>query len=232
VRIEHGWGMTETSPLGTQNTPKPEVAVLQGDAELDHLEKQGHPHFAVELKITDDEGAELPWDGATPGRLKVRGPAVAKAYYRRNDALLDGEGYLDTGDIATIDTHGYMRITDRAKDLIKSGGEWISSVALENAAAGHPAVAEAAAIAVPHTRWGERPLLVAVPKADAAPTREALLAFLKGKFADWWLPDDVVFIDELPHTATGKVDKKALRLLMRDRGSAAENAARQQEGQH
>jgi fatty-acyl-CoA synthase len=166
----------------------------------------------------------LGWGDAWPaqGARTRRRPGLLLS----DDALLDGEGYLDTGDIATIDAHGYMRITDRAKDLIKSGGEWISSVALENTAAGHPAVAEAAAIAVPHPRWGERPLLVAVLKADAAPTKEALLAFLKGKFADWSLPDDVVFVDELPHTATGKVDKKALRLLMRDRGLTSENAGR------
>ncbi|WP_207538601.1 long-chain-fatty-acid--CoA ligase [Sabulicella rubraurantiaca] len=222
VRVDHGWGMTETSPAGTCNTPKPEVAGLEGEAELDRREKQGFPHFTVELKITDDEGTELPWDGKTAGRLKVRGPAVARAYYGRDGSVLDGEGFLDTGDIATIDPHGYMQITDRAKDLIKSGGEWISSVALENAAAGHPDIAEAAAIAVPHPRWGERPLLLVVPKPNTAPTRQEIIAFLQGKLAKWWLPDNVAFMGELPHTATGKVDKKALRLLMRDRQSAEE----------
>jgi fatty-acyl-CoA synthase len=220
VQVSQGWGMTETSPLGTVNTPGPEVAELDADALLDLGTKQGQAQFAVELKVTDDAGRALPWDGTTAGRLKVRGPAVARAYFRRDGMELDAEGYLDTGDIATIDPHGYMQIVDRTKDLIKSGGEWISSVALETIAAGHPDVSEAAAVAVPHPRWEERPLLVVVPRAGTTPTRESLLGFLDGKVARWWMPDDVLLRDELPHTATGKVDKKALRSLIH-RSSAA-----------
>jgi len=170
------------------------------------------------MKITDDAGRALPWDGATFGRLKVAGPGVVKGYFRAGDApILDEEGFFDTGDVATIDARGIMQITDRAKDVIKSGGEWISSVAIENIAAGHPGVAEAAVVAVPHPKWDERPLLVVVPKAGAAPTRRDLLAFLEGKVAKWWLPDDVAFLEELPHTATGKVEKRALREMFKDR---------------
>jgi acyl-CoA synthetase (AMP-forming)/AMP-acid ligase II len=211
VEVIHAWGMTEMSPIGSFCTLKPEVKDLEGTALYDLKQKQGFAQFTVEMKITDDAGNKLPWDGKTFGRLKVRGPAVAKAYYGIEDSILDDEGYFDTGDVATIDEHGYMNITDRAKDVIKSGGEWISSIDLENLAVGHPDVAEAAVIGVPHPKWDERPLLIIVPKPDRQPTKEAILAFMEGKIAKWWMPDEVMFMKEIPHTATGKISKKTLR---------------------
>ncbi|WP_321342474.1 long-chain-fatty-acid--CoA ligase [Breoghania sp.] len=212
VRVIHAWGMTEMSPLGTICTLKPEYADLEGDAKLDIQEKQGHPPFTIEMKVTDDEGAERPWDGKTFGRLKVRGPAITSSYFKgEGGQVLDEDGFFDTGDVAHIDEHGYMQITDRAKDVIKSGGEWISTIDLENIAVGHPDVAEAAAIGVTHPKWDERPLLVIVPREGTNPTREDLLAFMQGKIAKWWMPDDVVIVDEIPHTATGKIKKTALR---------------------
>ncbi|MDJ1157731.1 long-chain-fatty-acid--CoA ligase [Chelatococcus sp. SYSU_G07232] len=217
VTVSHAWGMTEMSPLGSFCSLKPEVAGLDGEALFDLKTKQGFAPFMVEMVVTDDAGRRLPWDGETFGRLKVRGPAVARAYFRgEGGAILDAEGFFDTGDVATIDPHGYMRITDRAKDVIKSGGEWISSIELENLAVGHPDVAEAAVIGVSHPKWDERPLLVVVPKAGREPTREGLLAFMRGKVAKWWLPDDVVFVEAIPHTATGKIQKTALREQFRD----------------
>jgi fatty-acyl-CoA synthase len=168
------------------------------------------------MKITDDNGKRLPWDGKTFGRLKVRGPAVARAYYKEDGDILDREGFFDTGDVATINRDGYMQITDRAKDVIKSGGEWISSIELENLAIGHPKVAEAAVIGVRHPRWDERPLLVVVLKKDVSATRDEILAFMKGKIASWWMPDEVVFVDEIPHTATGKIQKTVLRQRFKD----------------
>ena len=212
VEVIHAWGMTEMSPLGSLCTMKPEYAGLAGEARLDVQQKQGHPPFGVEMKITDDHGRRLPWDGKTFGRLKVKGPAVARAYFKQqNDNILDEEGFFDTGDVATIDKHGYMQITDRSKDVIKSGGEWISSIDLENLAVGHPKVAEAAVIGVAHPKWSERPLLIVVAKKDQTPTKEELLGFMQGKIATWWMPDDVVFVDEIPHTATGKILKTTLR---------------------
>jgi 3-(methylthio)propionyl---CoA ligase len=165
----------------------------------------------VQMKITDDAGKELPWDGKTFGRLKVSGPAVAKAYFRVDTNILDEDGFFDTGDVATIDKHGYMRITDRSKDVIKSGGEWISSIDLENLAVGHPAVAEAAVIGIYHPKWDERPLLIVQLKAGQKASREDILKFMDGKIAKWWMPDDVAFVDGIPHTATGKILKTALR---------------------
>jgi len=216
VEVMHAWGMTEMSPLGTVCTLKPEYAGLIGEARLDIQQSQGHAPFMVEMKITDDAGKQLPWDGRTFGRLKVRGPAVARAYYREDDDILDGEGYFDTGDVATIDRYGYMHITDRAKDVIKSGGEWISSIDIENLAVGHPKVAEAAVIGVRHPKWDERPLLVIVLKKDVSATRDEILAFMQGKIASWWMPDEIVFVDEIPHTATGKIQKTALRERFKD----------------
>ena len=217
VKVIHAWGMTEMSPLGSACTLIPEYADLAGDARLDIQQKQGLPPFTVEMKITDDAGRELPWDGKTFGRLKVRGPAVAKSYFKGDGGqVLDADGFFDTGDVATMDPHGYMQITDRAKDVIKSGGEWISSIDLENLAIGHPAVAEAAVIGVKHPKWDERPLLVVVLKQGQGATREEILGFMQGKIANWWMPDDVVFVPEIPHTATGKILKTALREQMKD----------------
>ena len=211
VGVRHAWGMTEMSPIGTLATLKPPFAELAGEERLDILQTQGYPPFGVEMKITDDAGKDLPWDGKTFGRLKVAGPAVAKAYFRVDTEILDDEGFFDTGDVATIDQHGYMRITDRSKDVIKSGGEWISSIDLENLAVAHPAVAEAAVIGVYHPKWDERPLLIVQLKQGESATREDILKFMDGKIAKWWMPDDVVFVEGIPHTATGKILKTALR---------------------
>src|SRR3954470_5025223 len=216
VEVIHAWGMTEMSPLGTACTLKPEYAALGGDARLDIQQKQGQTPFMVEMKITDDAGKRLPWDGKTFGRLRVRGPSVARAYYKEDDAILDQEGFFDTGDVSTIDRHGYMQVTDRAKDVIKSGGEWISSIDLENLAVGHPKVAEAAVVGVKHPKWDERPLLVIVLKKDQAASRDEILRFMQGKIASWWMPDEVVFVDEIPHTATGKILKTVLRERFKD----------------
>ena len=211
VTARHAWGMTEMSPIGTLAALKPPFSEHAGDEKFDILQTQGYPPFAVEMKITDDAGKELPWDGKTFGRLKVAGPAVAKAYFRVDTEILDDEGFFDTGDVATIDPHGYMRITDRSKDVIKSGGEWISSIDLENLAVGHPAVAEAAVIGVHHPKWDERPLLIIQLKPGQKVTREDILKFMDGKIAKWWMPDDVVFVEGIPHTATGKILKTTLR---------------------
>jgi fatty-acyl-CoA synthase len=217
VPVTHAWGMTEMSPIGTCGTMKPEVEAMDRQAQVDIQEKQGFSMFTVEMKITDDEGRELPWDGKTFGRLKVRGAAVAREYYKgQGGDVLDADGYFDTGDVAHIDEHGYMKITDRSKDVVKSGGEWISSIELENLAVGHPEVAEAAVIGVRHPKWDERPLLIVVAKKGASPTKEAILGFMEPKIAKWWLPDDVVFVEEIPHTATGKILKTALRETFRD----------------
>jgi fatty-acyl-CoA synthase len=212
VEVIHAWGMTEMSPLGTTCTMKPAYAAFSGDSRLDVQQKQGHPPFVVEMKITDDLGRELPRDGKTFGRLKVRGPAVAKEYFKgEGGTILDPDGFFDTGDVSTIDPYGYMQVTDRAKDIIKSGGEWISSIDLENLAIGHPKVVEAAVIGIPHPKWDERPLLIIVLKQGQTATKEEILGFMAGKIAKWWMPDDVVFVEEIPHTATGKIQKLALR---------------------
>jgi fatty-acyl-CoA synthase len=216
VEVIHAWGMTEMSPLGTLCTMKPEYAGLAGEAKLDIQQKQGHPPFLVEMKIEDDAGRQMPWDGKSFGRLMVRGPAVASAYYKGEGDILDSEGFFDTGDVAMIDPYGYMQITDRSKDVIKSGGEWISSIDLENLAVGHPKVAEAAVIGVSHPKWDERPLLVVVAKPGEAVSKDDMLAYMQGKIAKWWMPDDVVFVDQIPHTATGKIQKTTLRERFKD----------------
>jgi fatty-acyl-CoA synthase len=217
VDVVHAWGMTEMSPLGTMGARKGGLEDIS-DAEWTRLRvKQGRPVYTVDMKITDDRDRELPHDGKTFGRLKVRGPAVARSYFRgEGPEAFDADGWFDTGDVSTLDEHGYMQITDRSKDVIKSGGEWISSIELENKAVGCPGVAEAAAIGLPHVKWDERPLLVIVKKPGAEVTRDTVLDYLKDKVARWWLPDDVVFIDEIPHTATGKISKVALRERFRD----------------
>lgn len=216
IGVRHAWGMTEMSPLGTLATLKPPFTERTGEERLDILQTQGYPPFGVEMKITDDAGKELPWDGKTFGRLKVSGPAIAKAYFRVDANILDDAGFFDTGDVSTMDEHGYMRITDRSKDVIKSGGEWISSIDLENLAVGHPAVAEAAVIGVHHPKWDERPLLIVQLKQGESATREDILKFMDGKIAKWWMPDDVAFVDGIPHTATGKILKTALRDQFKD----------------
>jgi fatty-acyl-CoA synthase len=216
VEVFHAWGMTEMSPLGTVGTLKPEHAELDAEAIFDIKQKQGYTPFGVEMKITDDADKSLPWDAKTFGRIKVRGFAVAKGYYKENIQILDGDGFFDTGDVGTMDSSGYMQITDRSKDVIKSGGEWISSIDLENLAVAHPKVAEAAVIGVRHPKWDERPLLIIVLKEGQSATREDILGFLEGKIAKWWMPDDVVFVNSIPHTATGKILKTALRDQFKD----------------
>ena len=216
VEVMHAWGMTEMSPLGSVCSMKPEYAALEGDAWLDVKSRVGHAPFTVEMKIMDDEGKELPWDGTTFGRLKVRGSAVARKYFRREEEILDSQGFFDTGDVATIDPSGYVQIVDRNKDVIKSGGEWISSIELENLAVGHPDVAEAAVIGIHHPKWDERPLLIVVPKPGREPTKDDVLGFMQGRIAKWWMPDDVVMVPEIPHTATGKIQKTTLRDMFRD----------------
>jgi fatty-acyl-CoA synthase len=226
VEVIHAWGMTEMSPLGSLCRMKPEYAALEGEALLDIKAKQGFPPFGVEMKITDDDNRELPWDGKTFGRLKVRGPAVARAYYGgAGQELFDEEGWFDTGDVAHMDASGYMQITDRAKDVIKSGGEWISTIDLENLAVGHPDIAEAAVIGVKHPKWDERPLLVVVKKEGHEPSRDDILDFMRGKVAKWWVPDDVAFVSEIPHTATGKIQKTALRDQFSDFRFSAEEGS-------
>jgi fatty-acyl-CoA synthase len=200
------------SPLGTVCNLLPKHDGLALEGRLDLQAKQGRPICGVEMKITDDEGKRLPHDGVAFGHLMVRGPWITSGYFKgEGGEILDADGYFDTGDVATIDADGYMQITDRSKDVIKSGGEWISSIELENAAMGHPAIAEAAVIGVAHAKWQERPLLVVVKKAGREVTRDDVLQFLEGKVAKWWLPDDVAFVPELPHTATGKLQKMKLR---------------------
>jgi 3-(methylthio)propionyl---CoA ligase len=212
AHVAHAWGMTEMNPIGSICSIKPDYGKLDREGLFDVKMKQGSAPFTVEMKIIDDAGRELPWDGKTFGRLMVRGAAVAREYYKGEGGnILDADGFFDTGDVATIDPYGTMQITDRAKDVIKSGGEWISSIDLENLAVGHPKVAEAAVIGIPHPKWDERPLLVIILKKDQTATKEEILGFMQGKIAKWWMPDDVVFVDQIPHTATGKIQKMALR---------------------
>jgi len=217
VYVHHAWGMTETGPLGTLNTLKSDMKDLPKD-ELDKIKlKQGRPIFGVDLKIDNEAGEEQAWDGSAFGEVKLRGPWICSAYYKLdNSSAHDQDGWFSTGDVATMDTDGYMQITDRTKDVIKSGGEWISSIDLENAAVGHPAVAEAAVIGVAHPRWTERPLLIVVKKAGQQLEKQEILGWLEGKVAKWWIPEDAIFVDELPHTATGKISKKDLREEFRD----------------
>ena len=217
IRVTHGWGMTETSPVGTIGSPKAKHANLAAHEHLALSLKQGRPLYGVEIKIVDANGEDLPHDGVATGNVVVKGPWVMRDYFRsESSAAASPDGWLPTGDVGSIDPDGYLQITDRSKDMIKSGGEWISSIELENIAMGHPAVTEAAVIGVPHPKWNERPLLIVVTKPGATVTRDELLEFYAGKVARWWPPDDVVFVDELPHTATGKLSKKTLRENYRD----------------
>ncbi|MGK9168848.1 long-chain-fatty-acid--CoA ligase [Inquilinus limosus] len=217
VEIGHAWGMTETSPIGLFNAPKPETVGRDEAERLALKRKQGRPIPGIALRIVDAEGRDVPADGVAFGEILVRGPWVAAAYFGRDDdPAFTLDGWFRTGDVATMDESGYVEIVDRAKDVIKSGGEWISSIALENIAVGHPKLREAAVIGARHPKWDERPVLVAVPAAGQSPTKEEILAWFEGKVATWWLPDDVVFVDELPHTATGKLQKTELRKRYRD----------------
>jgi fatty-acyl-CoA synthase len=211
VRVLHAWGMTETSPLGTLCSFKPEVAALPKDRQLDTQLTVGHPPFTVDLAIRDEDGEMLPWDNETQGRLLIRGPGVVKRYLKQETDMADAENWFDTGDAATISPSGYVRITDRFKDVIKSGGEWISSIEMENFAVGHPDVAEAAAVGIPHPKWDERPVLVVVAHKGKRPPPAEIIDRLRPHFAKWQLPDDVIYLDEIPHTATGKISKLKLR---------------------
>ncbi|MBS27315.1 MAG: long-chain fatty acid--CoA ligase [Alphaproteobacteria bacterium] len=208
--VRHAWGMTEMSPLGTVSLPKPSMD--KPDEILRKQIKQGRPVFGVQMRIVDDDGNELPHDGESFGELHVRGPWITSGYFKMETSDVHGDdGWFATGDVSTLDADGYMEITDRAKDVIKSGGEWISSIELENAAMGHPDVAQAAVIGVPHPKWDERPLLIVVPAAGRTPSHEDLTVYLSDKVAKWWLPDDTILTDELPLGATGKVLKTELR---------------------
>ncbi|MBL8545718.1 MAG: long-chain-fatty-acid--CoA ligase [Hyphomonadaceae bacterium] len=222
VEVIHAWGMTEMSPIGTTGKLLPDHYAQDHEAQIKAKMKQGRVPFTVEMKIVDDEGKLMPHDGKAFGRLQVRGPSVARAYFKNAGAknergeCLETCGFFDTGDVATIDPLGIMQITDRAKDVIKSGGEWISSIDIENIAMGAEGVANAAVIGVAHPKWDERPLLVIQPKPGASPSKEAILKFLEGKIAKWWTPDDVQFVDAIPLGATGKINKLALREQFRD----------------
>jgi len=218
VDVIQGWGMTEMSPVGTVNSPKAGMENESTDDKIARKVKAGRNLYGVEMRIVNDDGDELPWDGVAYGALQVRGPWVCSDYFRleSDDESHTGDGWFQTGDVATIDADGYMMITDRTKDVIKSGGEWISSIEIENTAVGHPDVAEAAVIGVKHPKWSERPLLVVIRAEGSEPAKEDILAWLEGKIAKWWIPDDVVFVDEIPHTATGKIKKIELRQQFED----------------
>jgi acyl-CoA synthetase (AMP-forming)/AMP-acid ligase II len=211
IEFRHGWGMTETSPLGSVNTLTPEHRECPVEERSVFQTKQGRPPYGIELRIVGDDGRALPNDGIGVGELQARGPWVVDGYFRDEGNRVTADGWFPTGDVATIDEQYYVHITDRTKDLIKSGGEWISSIDVENTAMGHPDIAVAAVIGVPHEKWGERPLLIGVPAANASPTKERILEYLSGSLAKWQLPDDVIFVDALPMGATGKVQKTKLR---------------------
>lgn len=211
-----GWGMTEMSPLGTVN-PKLDREALGEEEFARKRIKAGRSIYGVEMKIVDDNNQELPWDGKAFGELKVRGSWVCSSYFKLdNSDAHDADGWFDTGDVATISADGFMQITDRSKDVIKSGGEWISSIELENTAIDNPAIAEAAVVGMYHEKWTERPLLIVVKKPDQEITREQMLQWFEGRVASWWIPDDCLFVDEIPHTATGKISKKDLRDQYKD----------------
>ncbi|MFV2092704.1 MAG: long-chain-fatty-acid--CoA ligase [Hyphomicrobiales bacterium] len=212
VEVFHAWGMTEMSPIGTAYSPLADTGQLDGAALRKLKLKQGRAPYSVDLRIADDDGNALPRDGKAFGHLQARGPAVVAEYYKsENETIIDDQGWFDTGDVSTIDADGFMEITDRAKDVIKSGGEWISTIALENITVGHPDVTEAAAIGVAHPKWGERPLLIVIARDQSDISRDDILEHLSSRIAKWWMPDDVIFVEEIPHTATGKINKLALR---------------------
>ena len=214
--VIHAWGMTETSPIGTVGSLKRKHDALSKDERVGQQMKQGRGIYGVDLRIVDEQGNELPRDGKAFGELQVKGPWVASSYYQHDREILDAEGWFATGDVATLDGDGYMQITDRSKDVVKSGGEWISSIDLENEVLSHPDVAEAAVIGIAHPKWDERPLLIVVPAQGSSPSRDDILQHLNGRIARWWMPDDVAFVDQLPHTATGKISKMTLRKQFKD----------------
>jgi acyl-CoA synthetase (AMP-forming)/AMP-acid ligase II len=216
VRVSHAWGMTETSPIGTMGSPTPNWDDLTLDEQIDVVCKQGRTPFGVELRTVDDEGNMLPRDGKSSGALQIRGPWVIKRYFKAEADATDAEQWFDTGDVSILHPDGTMQITDRVKDVIKSGGEWISSVDLENAAMGCPGVAEAGAIGIAHPKWDERPVLIVVKKTNADVSEEGVKAYLSDRIVKWWMPDRVLFVDELPHTGTGKIQKVALRAQFKD----------------
>lgn len=212
VDVIQGWGMTETSPLATVSVPSASVAAKPDEQQIAYKLKQGRLLCGLELKLVDDEGKQLSHDGKTPGRLMIKGPTIAAAYFGGEGGdVLDDEGFFDTGDVSTIDGEGYMQITDRAKDVVKSGGEWISSIEIENIAVGHEAVAVAAVVGVAHPKWDERPILLCQLKPGAKADAADLTSYLDGRIAKWWMPDDVLFVDEIPLGPTGKIDKRAIR---------------------
>jgi len=211
------WGMTETSPMGTIGNLLPEHMTLEQSERFDLQAKQGRAIYGVEIRVVDDQGQILPRDGVSAGHLQVRGPWIASAYFKADEQkILDANGWFTTGDIACISAQGYLQITDRSKDVIKSGGEWISSIDLENTAVAHPAIQEAAVVGLYHSKWQERPLLVAIKRPDMQVDEQELIHFLSNRVAKWWLPDDVVFVKSLPHTATGKLQKNVLREQFKD----------------
>ncbi|MGZ9098688.1 MAG: long-chain-fatty-acid--CoA ligase [Brevundimonas sp.] len=217
IEVLQGWGMTETSPIGTLSNLPPELLALPYDEQMKWRVKQGTPPLGVELKLKNYAGQEMPHDGSTYGRLMIKGPTIAGAYFKGEGGdILDHEGFFDTGDVSTIDEQGFMQITDRAKDVIKSGGEWISSIEIENIAVGHPKVELAAVIGAAHPKWDERPVLVIKLKPGETGNKQEHLDFLVGKIAKWWMPDDVVFVDDIPLGATGKIDKKLVREQLKD----------------
>ncbi len=216
IQVGHAWGMTETSPIGSMGAPPNGWEDMSDDEQMGFIGRQGRVPFGIEHRIVDDEGKELPRDGKESGRLQVRGPWVIQRYFKEDRDSTDADGWFDTGDVAMLHSDGTMQITDRSKDVIKSGGEWISSIELENAAVGCPGVAEAAAIGIPHPKWDERPLLVCVRAPDSDVCTVKIRDHLTAHVAKWWLPDAIEFVDELPHTATGKISKLALRDQFRD----------------
>ena len=219
VEVVHAWGMTETSPVGTLSVMTDALEKLPYDQQMPYRLKQGRPPLGVELCLTDDDGNILPHDGKAFGHLKIRGPIIAAEYFRgAGGKILDDQGFFDTGDIATIDEHGFMQITDRAKDVVKSGGEWISTIEIENIAVGHPKAALAAVVGMPHPKWDERPVLLIKLKEGETATKEEFVDYLQGKIAKWWMPDDVLFVDDIPLGATGKIDKKLIRKRLQDEG--------------
>jgi acyl-CoA synthetase (AMP-forming)/AMP-acid ligase II len=218
IRVGHAWGMTETSPIGTMGAPTADWEQLTFDQQVDHVCKQGVPPFGVELRVIDldDDKVTHARDGKTSGRLQIRGPWVIKRYFQAEEDAAADDGWFDTGDVAVLHPGGTLQLTDRTKDVIKSGGEWISSVELENTAVGCPGVAEAGAIGVYHPKWDERPVLIVVRKPSSEVSEADVKAYLDGKIAKWWMPDKVIFADELPHTATGKILKTELRTRYKD----------------